>query len=881
MGSIIGGLKGQGAGGALWVAVWVLALVGGGLPLGLFLRRLVTAVEPAPATAAPDGMPDQGEQPSTQDPALLASIIEATTDMVATADPAGHVLFMNRAGRRMLGIGDDEDLTGLRIRDCHPEWAHHLVEDVGLRTAAAEGVWSGVTTLVGRTGKETVISQVILAHRSGNDQVDLFSTIGRDITDRKRIEERLKVSEEKFASILSIAPDAVVAVDAEQRIVVFNRSAERTFGYEQSQVLGEPLSILLPDGVRRTHAALVQDFGASPDEARLMGERSSRAIYARRSNGELFPAEASISKLAVDDGLIYTAIIRDITDRKRTEQALRDSEEQFRRAFEDAPIGMALVDMEGMWLKVNRALCEMLGRTEAEFDGTDVQAGMYPADLSAYLSRVASLLDGNETTIQVELRYFHRLGQIVWTQVSLSAVGGSTGKPGHLIAQFVDITDQKLAEARLVHLANHDSLTGLLNRRGFQSRVEQQLVQMRTAEAHGALLLIDLDNFKDVNDTLGHMAGDELLKRVSMLMRETLRSVDVIARLGGDEFAFFLYGTDMKEAQTVAANLLEVLRRNSVVVSGQAVGVSASCGIALAPDHGMTPHDLMTHADQAMYRAKAFGRNTFYLYEPDPGWQEEVASRLSWEERIRGALADGPDQFVLYAQPIVDVHSGEIAQYELLLRLLDPGGAVLLPGDFLRVAERFGLISDLDRMVVRRAIEMIAEHAREGRRLSVAVNISGKSFSDMALVTMVRDEILAADIDPSCLILEITETAAIADLEQAKAFVSTLKALGCLFAIDDFGVGFSSLSYLKHLPIDFLKLDGSFIRNLAHDQVDQHLVRSVAHLARGLNMRTIAEFVSDDETVHLLREFDVDLAQGYHVGVPYPATNLQAGLRAG
>lgn len=817
---------------------------------------------------------------SEENAALLARILEATTDYVSMADTNKRILYINQAGRRMAGIGAHDDVTGMEISQMHPEWAYNIIRDEGLPVAARDGVWSGETAIIDADGTEMVISQVILAHKEPDGQVSLFSTIARDITDRKRMEEQLRVSEAKFAGILSIAPDAVVAVDDQQKIVLFNKSAERIFGYEAAEVLGEPLAMLLPDASRNRHEAHVQEFGASADQFRLMGERTSRAIHARRKDGELFPAEASISKLQVDGGQIYSAIVRDITDRQRTERALRESEERFRRAFEDAPIGMALVHLEGRWLKVNRALCEMLGRGQEEFMSTEVQAGMHPSDLSAYLEKVTSLLEGRETTVEVELRYFHKLGQIVWTKVSLSAVPTNCGKLDHLVAQFVDITDQKLSEARLLHLANHDALTGLLNRRGFLSRIEHHLVKVRAEAGGGAILLIDLDNFKDVNDTLGHRAGDELLTRLSMLMRETLRGVDSVARLGGDEFAFFLTDVDMQEAQIVASNLLEALRRNSVVVSGQAVGVSASCGIAMAPDHGLTPHDLMTHADLAMYRAKSSGRNTFHVYEPDPNWKEEVASRLSWEERIRAALGDGPDQFVLYAQPIIDVQTGEVVQYELLLRLLEPEGRLQNPTHFLRIAERFGLINDIDRFVVRRAIAIIADHAKAGRRLSLAVNISGKSFSDMALVSLIREEVLAAQIDPSCLILEITETAAIADLEQAKSFVTTLKALGCLFAIDDFGVGFSSLSYLKHLPIDFLKLDGSFIRNLAADQVDQHLVHSMAQLARGLHMKTVAEFVSDDETIQLLRQFGVDFAQGYHVGDPYPASEIETGLRA-
>ena len=511
---------------------------------------------------------------------------------------------------------------------------------------------------------------------------------------------------------------------------------------------------------------------------------------------------------------------------------------------------------------------QKLGYSREQLIGTSV-LDLYP-DPEERLALVKALSERGEVT-DYEIRLKRGGGGIMAVSLSACLRRDAAGAVVGFEGTIRDISERKRFESQLVHVANHDPLTGLFNRRRFDEEVERHLSEAQRYDLHGVLLFMDLDQFKDVNDSRGHRAGDELLSGLARLLQERLRATDVVARLGGDEFAVLLPHTDAEQAQDVAADLLDAIRSQTFVVGGSPLRITASVGMALFPDHAVVAGELLSRADLAMYRAKDEGRDRSCLYAPDGDWQAQIESRIGWHQRVREALENG--RFVLHAQPILDLGDGRISQYELLLRLVD-GGEFVLPGLFLDTAERSGLIHDIDRWVVQQAIQLIAAHQSAGKELRLEVNLSGKAFADQELLQMIRRELVATKIDPANLVLEVTETAAIANIDQAQKFVRTLKALGCGFALDDFGVGFSSFSHLKHLPVDYLKIDGSFIRDLARNTVDQHLVQAMVAVARGLGKRTIAEFVGDDETLQLLRGYGVDFAQGYFIGRPAPLPDV-------
>ncbi|MBF8277885.1 MAG: hypothetical protein HW390_2958 [Candidatus Brocadiaceae bacterium] len=455
-------------------------------------------------------------------------------------------------------------------------------------------------------------------------------------------------------------------------------------------------------------------------------------------------------------------------------------------------------------------------------------------------------------------------GELYWEYASISPVKNTEGVITHFIAVKEDITERKQFADRLEFLADHDPLTNLFNRRRFQKELDWILSQARRYSSYGALLIFDLDHFKYVNDTLGYQVGDEVLVNVSKLLKERLRETDTIARLGGDEFAIILPNINADQAQATAKQILEIVQGYTLVINGHSAGVTASIGIAIFPDHGDAREGLLACADLAMYQAKESGRNRTCIYSSN--YKEKLASRVTWEKRIRTALKQ--DHFFLHVQPILDLQSNQIASYEALLRMKCEDGSIIYPADFLGIAERFNLIREIDQWVICHAIHFISEHQLDKKGISLEVNLSGTSFNDAELLKTIRESLIKTRINPHRLIIEITETAAIGNITEAKEFIETLQLLGCRFALDDFGIGFSSFSYLKNLSFDFIKIDGSFIRDIPRSFMDQHLVKAMVEIARGLGKKTIAEYVGNEETVQLLREYGVDYAQGYHIGKP-------------
>ncbi len=568
----------------------------------------------------------------------------------------------------------------------------------------------------------------------------------------------------------------------------------------------------------------------------------------------------------------------EISERERLEQeaqeglrGLREAGERFESAFDNAPIGMALVAMDDRWSQVNDALCRITGHTEDELKATTLRAMTHPDDLALDAESMRQLLAGSIPSYQVEKRYRHAWGHYVWVLVTASIVRDEERTPLYIVTQVQDISERKELARHLEYFVDHDVLSGLFNRRRFEQELSKEVDRVARYGASGAVLVIDLDNFKDVNDTFGHKAGDDVLKGVAGLLRERLRQTDIVARIGGDEFAVLLPQTDSNHAQVVADELVKALGRQMAVLADHSIPITASIGVTLIG--GLTDTEVLAYADLAMYEAKETGRNRFAMYRPVEGGGGRESTRFAEGEWIRHALEE--DRLILHAQPILHLGKNEICQYELLLRLPDEKtGEPLPPSAFLYTAERFGLIQAIDGWVVRKAIALIAGHARAGRELTLNVNLSATSIVDRKLGALIEGELAKSGIDPVRLNFELTETAAIANFEEAKSFASRLRGLGCSFALDDFGVGFGSFSYLKNFPFDYLKIDGEFTRSLATSPVDQLVVGAIVGIARGMGKKTVAEFVADQETARLLRKLGVDYAQGYHIGMPKPVSEV-------
>ncbi|MCK2184060.1 bifunctional diguanylate cyclase/phosphodiesterase [Halomonas getboli] len=448
---------------------------------------------------------------------------------------------------------------------------------------------------------------------------------------------------------------------------------------------------------------------------------------------------------------------------------------------------------------------------------------------------------------------------IVWYHAPL---GGSAQSGPERLSVGIDITERKAAEGRLTWLAERDPLTELYNRRHFQESVKAALKRGE----RGALLLLDLDQFKEVNELSGHHAGDKLLREVADVLQFHLGHRAGIARLGGDEFALLLEGADADQAIGVAQQCNQLLEGMHFRAGGRRHRAIASIGIVQYPTHGDTPADLLASADVAMYKAKEHGHQRWHLLSSLESAKSELKERVYWVERLRKALAE--DDFVLMAQPIMRLADRDVKHYEVLIRMREEDGSLVSPAHFIPVAERSGMIAQLDRWVLRHSLKTLKRLQERG--ISLAVNLSGQSLHDKGLEQFLAEELASSGADPHHLILEVTETAAVTDFSTARGVLQSMRDLGCRTALDDFGVGFSSFHYLGQLPVDYIKIDGSFIRHLTDNPDSRVIVRAIADLAAGFGKQAIAEFVDQEALIPLLCEYGIAYGQGYHLGRPQP-----------
>ncbi len=522
---------------------------------------------------------------------------------------------------------------------------------------------------------------------------------------------------------------------------------------------------------------------------------------------------------------------------------------------------------QGVVQTANRHARTLSGYSGEELEGKPF-AELLVGDDGAHepLGHFAELVSGRCQHLEEERDLRSKEGTILNVVWHHSILKGQSHSEPRILSIGMDITARKSAELRLTWLADHDPLTHLFNRRRLQEELDEAIARAKRYRQSGALVFVDLDQFKYVNDTSGHPAGDRVLEGLGESLPRVLREVDVIARLGGDEFAVVLGKADEGEAVQVAKKILAHIQELEFRAGDRVHKVSASIGITLFPQHGDTVQDLLAHADLALYEAKESGRGRCHLFAPEDQGHRAMQERVLWKERMEKALAE--KRFVLAVQPILDIRGGHVSHYEVLLRMRHDDGSLISPAQFVEVAERVGLIGRIDRMVVAEAIRAQARLQTLGENVSFAVNLSAHAFTDPDLLTYLADLLQETGLDPRRLILEMTETAAVADFGAARSLMEAIRALGCSFALDDFGRGFASFFYLKELPMEFVKIDGSFVRNLLERPDDQALVRAMGQIARAFGKKTVAEHVESGEVLELLGQFDIDYAQGYYTGAP-------------
>lgn len=672
-----------------------------------------------------------------------------------------------------------------------------------------------------------------------------------------RLVRRLGDQDAQVRAIVDNAAEGIILVDAHGRIDTFNRAAEQLFDYGYNEVRGRPLAWLLP--------SLVQGDGTPKVSQR---ETVMEGIH---NSGRKIPMSARVTEMELSGKRMFTCLVADISERKAAEKKIIHAESRYRHLVETAHDLVWSMDLQARWTYLNNASRSIYGCEPEQMTGRFVREFQVDEYSEQDFSAFGAILRGKEL-VQYETAHRDANGNIHHLSFNAKAHRDAEGRVIGISGTARDITEQKAFERQLAHQALHDSLTGLANRRQCQQELERVLARVARSGTACALFYIDLDQFKYINDTLGHAAGDRLLVEFSALLRTSVREGDLLSRFGGDEFTVLVYNVDSPTAMRVAENLRKIVAEYRFLEAGSAYAVSCSIGVAMIDNTSRTVDECMAHADLACHIAKSQGRNRCYLYRAEDKSRAGMEADMGWATRVKEMLSQNRMQIVY--QPIASVVDGTVRDYEVLVRMICDDGKIILPGGFMPAAERFGLIHSVDRWMVNRAIERLAQLHGDGDDVRFSINLSARAFDDDTLLPLIREKINAAQIDPHALTFEITETAAISNLAAAIEFIRQLKDIGCQFALDDFGSGFSSFTYLKHLPVDKLKIDGSFVQNIVHTTVDQAMVRSMNQVAHALGKVTIAEFVESQETLSMLRHFGVDFAQGYHIGKPSESVGL-------
>lgn len=548
----------------------------------------------------------------------------------------------------------------------------------------------------------------------------------------------------------------------------------------------------------------------------------------------------------------------------------RISEARFRAAFADAPIGMALCDGHRI-VQANRAICDILGRAASELQGQRFADVTHPADVAASDTLFRNLLSGRFDRQQLESRYLNGRGEVIRGQLSVSALRAELGSSRVLIVQLQDITETRRMSDTLRYQALHDELTGLMNRREFELRIAAAIASAAATESSHAVCVLDLDQFKIINDTCGPAGGDQLLCEVATALEQAVRRTDVIARLGGDEFGIFMEKCNVDDAQRAAQAMRKKLEKLDFQWEEKRYKVGASIGVVPITGAGQTVADIFAAADTACHAAKERGGNRIHTFYPT---DHEVVRRqheMEWVERIDRAIDEDGLQlmFQTIAPARPDANSG--LHFELLVRMREADGSLVPPSAFLPVAERYHRASCIDRWVVATALRWVREERSALATLELcSINLSAQSITNEDFLHFALAELQREGVPPQCICFEITETAAIANLPAARRFIAEIKSLGCQIALDDFGSGLSSFGYLKSLPVDILKIDGVFVKDLLSDPVNLAMVRSINEIGQVLGKRTVAEFVETQGVRDVLAEMGVDFVQGYGIDRPQP-----------
>lgn len=785
---------------------------------------------------------------NTSNDRLIRVLLKETPFAIMMMNENRQVLQINRAAEQLFGISQREIMgqTCDKVLQCFQTCQRCPVQQEQKKIELDEIV--GVAAL--KQPIPLLRSAVMFDDQNGKMILEVLV----DLTERKRAEGMLA----RLGRLLDQSSNEIIVFEADSlRLIQVNQGAQRNLGYsvEELQALTPP--DLQPEFTTKEFKALI---------APLQHAETQELIYEtvhKRKDGSRYPVEVRLQFSQQESPPVFFAFIQDITERRREEAQMS----QLSSAVEQAADIVVITDREGIIQYVNPAYEQATGYTRQEVMGQNanvVKSGEHGR--SFYEEMWRAILAG---------RVFHGVlinrkkdGTQYHEEKTITPLVDTHGNIVRFVSTGKDISERKRAEAHLHHIAHHDPLTDLPNRTLLQDRLKQAMHESDRNERLVAMMFMDLDRFKTINDTLGHDTGDALLKAVAERLETCLRPGDTVSRLGGDEFGIVLSNVAHVDDVTAVAQKIMWQFKAPFRIGGRDLFISSSVGITLYPLDDQDATMLLRDSDAAMYHAKSLGGNTFQFYTSE--LNTRAARRLELETGLRQALER--EEFVLHYQPLVDMKSGQIGGMEALLRWQHPKFGLVPPLDFIPLAEETGLIIPIGEWVLKTACTQVkAWHEAGYPSLQVAVNLSSKQVRDKNLIASVKQALDAAGLEARYLDLELTESVLMHDMEQASAILKVLKAIGVSFSLDDFGTGYSSLSYLKRFPINYLKIDRSFVSDITSDPVGSGLVQAIIAMANVLNIKVIAEGVETYEQLEHLRHYGCDITQGYYCSPPVNA----------
>jgi diguanylate cyclase (GGDEF)-like protein/PAS domain S-box-containing protein len=746
-----------------------------------------------------------------------------------------------------------------------------------------------IITEVMRTGESHYETIAVLDHfyqmqvvpyRLRDNSISGALLIFPDTTALHRSNQQFETSQMYLSSLIDHITDGLITIDASDTILSFNRSAEDIFGYSAKEIIGQKISALMPSDYTDSHSEYVQQY-IETGIPRILGRQ--RVVQAKRNNSELFPLEISVSEMILDGEQIFTGLVRDVTERRRAEETLFQEKERAQVTLHSIADAVISTDVYGQVEYMNPVAERLTGWVSVDAIGKPLTYVLKISTDNAEESQ-QSLVDKvllKQTTItqKRDVKLQAIAGEKYTIELSAAPILNRAGDLIGAVFVFNDVSEKHGMLQQMAWNAKHDSLTGLLNRGEMERRLKNALDTAKNLHREHVLLYIDLDQFKVVNDTCGHNAGDELLRQIGGKIAGNLRHRDTLARLGGDEFGVLMENCTITQGQHIAEKIVHIIQDFRFVWEDKIFRIGASIGVVKINHESANLEQIFADADTACYTAKENGRNRAQLHTYG---DEDLAVRrreMQWVTVINKAMDE--DRFSLHLQKVTSLSDENDFYWEVLLRMVDvENNKLVSPNAFLPAAERYGLMQSVDRWVLNNTL-LAMHHCKKDECQTqfhdFSVNLSGASLMDNKFLKYAKEMFDEHNTDTQRLCFEITETAAIANFTKAREFIKEMKKLGCRFALDDFGSGMSSFGYLKNLPVDYIKIDGSFVKNLNKDLVDLATVESINRIGHLMNMRTVAEFAEEEDILEKLRNIGVDYAQGFAIHRPVSMETIMGG----